>query len=162
MGGYLQASISNYCIWYQCPRLSEVKQAIKEIKGGAWPFSAFLQFGACVGSVCSRQKPGRFADSAPPHQRIILSQRSRFSVSSESSGEAANHSPACAETLQPKTEKKNITWRDQGVLRSGPARTWACLGPGLERMGGPRRSLELRVALLCVNRLISSIRHLHL
>lgn len=73
-------------------------------------------------------------------------------VSSESSEEAANHGPACAETLLPKTEKKKkenktkITWRDQSaprpVPREGPGPAWA---PFWKRMGGPpRRTLKLR------------------
>lgn len=63
--------------------LSWVKVVIKESEvvflRPARLWCCFLALSVCIGfPFSSRQKPGRFTDSAAPHQRIILSQRSRF------------------------------------------------------------------------------------
>lgn len=54
-------------------------------------------------------------------------------VSSESAGEAANHSPTCAEVLLPnRKKKKKITWGRPELSTVGKSKGSARLGCGLK------------------------------
>lgn len=86
-------------------------------------------------------------------------------VSSESSGETANHGPACAETLLPKVERKKKRKEKKNHLE-GPERSTARPQGGPEtRMGSVLRadgwSSKENPEAASVNGPIGLIRHLH-